>query len=76
MGLSGRNCERESPNDDPDGDGLSNLQEYRVGSDPTDPNSGLLFVHAHQEVNIKLVRLAYRREEGGAQLIALDVDAQ
>ena len=27
------------PGDDPDLDGMSNLDEFRVGTDPTDPNS-------------------------------------
>lgn len=30
-------------NDDFDGDGYTNLQEYRMGSDPTDPDSNLQF---------------------------------
>ena len=29
------------PNSDPDGDGLSNLQEYQLGTDPTKPDTAL-----------------------------------
>ncbi len=38
--FGGLNVPNGGPNDDFDGDGLSNWYEYVTGSDPTDPNSG------------------------------------
>jgi hypothetical protein len=36
--------EYQGPNDDPDGDGASNLQEFAFGGNPNDPaNKGLIF---------------------------------
>jgi hypothetical protein len=53
------------PNDDPDGDGLTNAQEYRAGSDPTDPNSGLLFVR-YEAMSPTSMQLEWQSAEGRA----------
>jgi spore germination protein YaaH len=37
-----------NPNADPDGDGFTNYQEYRLGTDPTDPDS---YFHLEAETN-------------------------
>ena len=41
---------------DPDRDGLTNLEEYRVGTDPTDPASRLMIAYAGLEDRVAVLR--------------------
>jgi Ig-like domain-containing protein/pectinesterase len=44
-------CPQADPNADPDGDGLSNLQEFLAGTDPTNGMSGLQIISTDEQGN-------------------------
>jgi len=51
-----------NPADDPDGDGMSNLREYRAGTNPTDPNSLLELVEISKVANGVSIRWSSQLE--------------
>ena len=65
----GLNTAEAGADGDPDGDGLSNLLEYAVGTSPFAPSASPLSVNLVTESDGHWVELTYVRRIGGAHLI-------